>query len=666
MEPADISVAKETDSSRNKQFSGSAWILGPLLPVFMIAFLTSVAGIAKISLMALESKARQGAGQSLETIRDIAHEAVVEWVHARKRYLDNHAGSAELLDFISPVSPGSPLPVFDSDRIFHEAHGSEEDLGYSIISSDLSVSAVDRRLQGKLTANAFQEHKEKLAAAFKGQSVFCPPVHLEFSGLGKIPTLIFASPIRSDDGKVAGALLMISDPAKDFSKITRLGHLGRTGETFAVNSEAKLISESRYMSQLVDIGLLPAGQTAILNIRLMDPGERLAAGRAPKPQTKRRPLTVLAQNVLEGKTGSDTAGFRDYRGVRVMGAWTWDKDLGLGIGSKIDESEALEGYWQTESIVTKTILLIAAIAIISSITLVVSGRRNERRLVAAREEAEMASKAKTVFLASMSHELRTPLTSIIGFSEQIMTGNLGPLSSNQADAVLRISQAGEHLLAMVNDVLDLARAESGTIQMKMETVDLEYAVTRAICDVEPLAASFKAKIVMDKSFMGMKVYSDANHLDQILMNLLSNAVKFGPRRGVVNVTWERLEGLRIRLKVMDHGSGIPKDRMDQLFQPFNRLGKEGLNIKGSGVGLALSMRLASVIGGELGAASVEGKGTVFHLDLPQAMEHMEEKYGASPSQTKAVPSEGYSLEMADNGGDGSHGKANMRAIGIFS
>ena len=636
METANSEAAKAIDSRQIERHSGHGWINGPLLPVFLVAFLFSVAGIAKVSLMALESKARQGAGQTLETIRDIAHEAVVEWVHARKRYLDNHAGSEELQKYLLSVSPGSTLPVFDSELIFHEIHGSDQDIGYAIIGADYSVLAVNEGLRGKLSAGSFMERKEKLAPALAGQSVFSPPVFLELSGQGKVPVLIFASPIRGGDGKVAAALLMISDPAKDFSTISRLGHLGRTGETFALNSQARLITESRYMGQLVESGVLSTGQTAILNIQLVDPGANLASGRPFLPSSQKPPLTVLAQNAAEGKTGVDINGFRDYRGIRVLGAWTWDKELGIGVGAKIDESEAMEGYLQTESIVTKTIILIAAISILSFAAMVAIRRRSERSLVAAMEVAEKASRAKTVFLASMSHELRTPLTSIIGFSEQIMAGNLGPLNSNQADAVMRISESGEHLLAMVNDVLDLARIESGAVSVKLEEVDLEYAVARAICDVEALSASYKTKIVMEKSFAGIKILSDADHLDQILMNLLSNAVKYGPRQGVVNVTWEKLEGLRIRLKIMDHGVGIPKERMDQLFQPFNRLGKEGLNIKGSGIGLALSKRLASVIGGELGVDSGVGNGTVFNLDLPLIKEPPEEKAVSADQDAKAA------------------------------
>ncbi len=253
----------------------------------------------------------------------------------------------------------------------------------------------------------------------------------------------------------------------------------------------------------------------------------------------------------------------------------------------------------------------------------VAARTQELRLAldAADEQARAlasASQAKSDFLAGMSHELRTPLNAVIGFSELMrMNETTEPLTRRQAQAVEQILTSGQHLLALIEEVLDLARIEAGKLSMSVERVDPQLVV-RQVCDsLRPQADAAGVTLRAPPPTAGLGVVADRTRLRQVLINLVSNAIKYNRDGGdVLLEVRQTADG--VALAVHDTGVGIPEDRMAELFQPFNRLGRETSDVAGAGIGLAVSRRLAEAMDGRLEAASVAGEGSTFTLHLPAA------------------------------------------------
>ncbi|MFO0750601.1 MAG: ATP-binding protein [Myxococcota bacterium] len=243
--------------------------------------------------------------------------------------------------------------------------------------------------------------------------------------------------------------------------------------------------------------------------------------------------------------------------------------------------------------------------------------RQEDSLRGAKELAERASSAKSQFLSSVSHELRTPLNAILGFAQLLETDE-SAAEVHRAHA-REILESGYHLLALVDDVLDLTRIESGRVSVSLGAVPLEEAVRESLTLVEAQAQVRSVSIVVADEWPAA-VIADHTRLRQVLINLLSNAVKYNVAGGQVEVGCEVLEGAapKVRVSVRDSGPGIPEKRMSELFQPFNRLGAEGLGVEGTGIGLVVAKQLLELMGGVIGAESRLGEGSTFWFDLPLA------------------------------------------------
>jgi PAS domain S-box-containing protein len=246
-------------------------------------------------------------------------------------------------------------------------------------------------------------------------------------------------------------------------------------------------------------------------------------------------------------------------------------------------------------------------------------KRTEQALQRAKDEAERANRAKSEFLSRMSHELRTPMNSILGFGQVLARHPLTPEQKKGVDHILR---AGRHLLNLINEVLDIARIESGRQPLALEPVPAAAVVREALALIRPVAVQHGVELASEvERDAPWQVSADRQRLTQVLLNLLSNAVKYNRAGGSVRVTCDAddpaVAGARVRIAVHDTGPGIPADRMDQLFRPFARLGAEETGVEGTGLGLALSKPLIEAMGGTIMVRTAEGEGSVFTLDLPR-------------------------------------------------
>ncbi|WP_127026699.1 ATP-binding protein [Candidatus Methylobacter oryzae] len=308
-------------------------------------------------------------------------------------------------------------------------------------------------------------------------------------------------------------------------------------------------------------------------------------------------------------------------------------------------------------------------------------------LLHAKEEADRANNAKSEFLSRMSHELRTPMNAIIGFAQLLETDRETPLTPDQADNVREIRHAGKHLLELINEVLDLARIETGRIELSLEPVELRLLIGECMALLQPLASERRIELTADMD-RAVTVQADRLRLRQILLNLLSNAVKYNRDQGRVHIFCESVaedkaelsslpaqtklmpsgykaelsglpaqtklmpsgykaelsslpaqtllmpEGHKVRIAVQDSGRGITVEALPRLFKPFERIESAYDGIEGTGIGLALCKRLVEAMSGSIGVESIVDQGSTFWIELPaaQAEEYIPEDSGSTATQ----------------------------------
>jgi signal transduction histidine kinase len=256
--------------------------------------------------------------------------------------------------------------------------------------------------------------------------------------------------------------------------------------------------------------------------------------------------------------------------------------------------------------------------LVRSIRYAIGRTQAEAALVAAKEKAEVASRAKSAFLAHMSHDLRTPLNGILGFAQILQRDSA--LTPSQARAVSAIHQSGEHLLALISDILDLAKIEAGKFELMSDPFDLQDTL-RGVVEIIRMRAEQKPQLQLTCELapdLPAAVRGDEQRLRQVLLNLLDNAVKFTPA-GQVSLRARHVAPARLHLEVEDTGIGMSDEECARLFQPFSQVGDAQQRRTGTGLGLVISQRFVRLMGGDIQLTSSPGVGTrvSFEIDAPE-------------------------------------------------
>jgi PAS domain S-box-containing protein len=281
-------------------------------------------------------------------------------------------------------------------------------------------------------------------------------------------------------------------------------------------------------------------------------------------------------------------------------------DLNINLEQKVNERTS-------ELMITNEILM----------NEIITRKKNEEELKKSRQEAEEANRAKSDFLSRMSHELRTPLNSILGFAQLF---EMGDLSANQRKGVGHILKSGRHLLRLINEVLDIAKIESGKVTLSMELVKVKEVINEAIDLVRPLTNESQISIeYKEQPSDNLFVKADKQRLVQVLVNLLNNGIKYNKKGGSVKINTvllsDDLKKENARILIQDTGIGIAQEDLEKLFTPFLRFGEEMLNTEGTGLGLSIAKELMTVMGGAIGVSSTIGEGSTFWIELPCSAEN---------------------------------------------
>jgi signal transduction histidine kinase/CheY-like chemotaxis protein len=256
-----------------------------------------------------------------------------------------------------------------------------------------------------------------------------------------------------------------------------------------------------------------------------------------------------------------------------------------------------------------------------------------------------ADTAKSDFLSRMSHELRTPLNAVLGFGQLL---EMDELTNEQHDGVGQILKAGQHLLGLINEILDLASIESGRLPLSIEPTELRDVLDEAVALIRPLADQADVEVRIEAH--DAVVRADRQRLKQIFLNLLSNAVKYNHAGGSVKISIDPTSGERVGFTVTDTGQGIPTEALARLFEPFERLGAQETDVEGSGLGLSLTKRLVEAMGGTISVRSAAGEGSAFRVEFPRAEGQLEQSARDSVSSGGEIDesAQGTILYVEDN------------------
>ena len=363
-----------------------------LVVILATSFISIVIVIAWMALNNVKEKIQADAGDALQTVLQTTQESLNLWAENKKFDLSQLAADPRAVFLVEHLlqSPRDKdallksLQLRELRKFFQSNKDRLGNAGFFVIAPDfINIASMrDDNIGAKnLIAN---QALDLLNRAFRGEAVMVSPIWSDVilnpsSGLaaGVPPTMFFAAPIKNNRGAIIAVVSQRIDPSQDFTRLIQLGRIGKSGETYAFGKYGKLLSESRFDSDLRTIGLIKAGQKAILNISIRDPGGNMLKGFTPTVPRYQQPLTLMADQATRGKSGMNVAGYRDYRGVRVYGAWLWDGNLGIGLATEINEADALSPYRTARNVIVIVLAITVVLALGSlAVAVFIDGRAN--------------------------------------------------------------------------------------------------------------------------------------------------------------------------------------------------------------------------------------------------------------------------------------------------
>jgi signal transduction histidine kinase/FixJ family two-component response regulator len=429
------------------------------------------------------------------------------------------------------------------------------------------------------------------------------------------PAILVGSPIYNSAKEITAILIFYLRPEAVFTEIFGISQFGKSGENYAFDASSRILTRTRFEENLKKTGLLEASSASILNLKIKDPGGNLLKGFKPSLDRDKQPLTRMAKSALKQESGFDIEGYRDYRGVKVVGVWSWLSEFRFGVASEIDFDEAYELLFRVKNSFYGIfgLLILAAMGIIG---LAWKQSQINLALLEATDMAKKANHAKSLFLANMSHEIRTPLNAILGFSQILLRNK--ELDSTTRNSIETIDTSGKNLLSMLNEILDISKIEAG----KMEIIPNSFNLNEFLISISKMFSlrTQQKKLKWNFNIPDNEIYvsADETKLRNTLINLIGNAVKF-TQSGSITLNVQLLENNNFLFEVIDTGHGIPDEAIKTIFESFAQEDK-GAKMGGTGLGLAISKKQLALMGSELKLESKVGVGSRFYFQIYLAPE----------------------------------------------
>jgi PAS domain S-box-containing protein len=396
--------------------------------VAMALFLTVVVVGAFWGMQEVERRYRESIGETLRVAVETTHDTLRAWVQMEKEDIETFSRDSELLPLVRGLLavPRYRDTLLTSEALadvrdyFHARGSTSGYQGFFVIAPDYTNVGSMRDTNIGWRNLIAERRPESLKRAFEGETTLVLPVRsdvalpdAEGSMQDAQATMFVASPVIDEKGTVIAVITLRSDPERSFSQLCMSGRIGLSGETFAFDASGMLLSHSRFEDALRTADLIREEQQDILNVRISDPGGNLLEGFRPITLASERPLTYSAAEATAGRSGVNVRGYNDYRGVRALGAWVWDEDLGLGLASEIDEVEALAAFNVNRRIVFSILGLTVTLALLLAGFVIWSGQRASRDLLKARDEWELLAADRTAELRKRERKFRAIFDQIV-------------------------------------------------------------------------------------------------------------------------------------------------------------------------------------------------------------------------------------------------------------
>ena len=381
-----------------------------ILIILICSFIAMVIVLAMFALGRVQEKINVDVGEALQIVLQTTQESLNLWVKNGKFHITQLAEDPWLVSLVErqlqvPRSRKDLLEsgvLYEMRELFQQKKDRFGQAGFFIISPDfVNIASMSDKNIGSKNRIASQA-LDRLNRAFQGETVLVPPVWSDVeltssSGnmVGTLPTMFFVASIKDNQGQIIATVARQIDPSQDFTRLIQLGQIGKTGETYAFSKYAKLLSESRFDEDLRKIGLIDEGKRGILSLSIRDPGGNMVTGFSPSVPRYQQPVTLMAEQATQGKSGLNVQGYRDYRGVRVYGTWLWDQKLDFGLATEIEEAEALSPYYTARAVILTVLGITVLMALGSILFAVLIDARANRALQKSYDELELRVEERT-------------------------------------------------------------------------------------------------------------------------------------------------------------------------------------------------------------------------------------------------------------------------------
>jgi len=571
-------------------------------------------------LSALQSEAENRVSDSLEIVLQTTDNALETWAHAQEQNVTVLAGDDYLrLSVEKQLRIGRDVqrlrtsePLKRIRSLLDPAIRTWRLPGFAIIAPDgVEIAGVADYLIG---TREFVDHDSDLLAKVMAGTANLELPYLSSSPLDPVthkqyPVMTFTAPIRNQAGDVIAALALRVDPRLDFTGTTQLARFEKTDDTYAFDRYGRLLTESRFDEQLRRAGILPSDAASILNVEIRDPGGNTLKGYRSNTPQRQEPLTRMAQSAVEGNAGIDIQGYRDYRGVPVVGAWLWDDQLKMGLTTERDLSEAFAPYHHYRNLVLSVSLVTLAVSTVLLFIL-----RDRDRLRASNEAYRQAMGARDDRMAIVAHDLKNPLNSMLLRSHVMLQqlADCGAAASSTKHNLELQQRTVRQMNQLIGDLTDAAKIHAGRLHLEPREYTLQQTVEPAIERMQLLSqekgVEFAAHVPADIFWLSV----DQPRITQVLDNLLGNALKFTPPGGRITLHVSILEN-EVHFSVTDTGPGISGEALSRIFDPYWQVHETRT---GMGLGLFIAKTIIQGHEGRIWVESSLGRGTTFYFTLP--------------------------------------------------